>query len=97
MLKANRFLLMIVVVAIGLLLCFATGVTEKVDYSIIISENAKSSELYAAKVLSEYLSAISNETYPIIYDNEPFDGKGFYIGDTSAWDTSDILDRKSVV
>ena len=93
MLKANRFLLMIVVVAIGLLLCFATGVTEKVDYSIIISENAKSSELYAAKVLSEYLSAISNETYPIIYDNEPFDGKGFYIGDTSAWDTSDILGK----
>ena len=62
-------------------------------YAIVISADASDTEIYAAQVLSEYLSALDGEDYPIINDDESFGGFKFCVGATSVYDTFDITGK----
>ena len=73
--------------------CTTASKTNK-KYAIVIPVNASDAEGYAAQLLSEYLSAIDGkDDYPIIKDNQSFDGYRFCIGETSIYDTSDIAGK----
>lgn len=75
----------------GLLFCAPASATKiNQNYAIVISAEASDTEVYAAEVLQEYLSALDGGDYPIIYDNQQFEGFKFCIGVTSVYDTSDI-------
>ena len=63
------------------------------NYAVVISVHASDTEMYAAQVLSEYLSALDGNDYPIIKDNQTFDGFKFCVGATSVYDTSDMKDK----
>lgn len=63
------------------------------NYAIVVSADASDTEIYAAQVLSEYLSVLEGEEYPIITDKQPFEGYVFCIGATSFYDTSDMTDK----
>ena len=62
-------------------------------YAIVISADASNTEKYAAQVLSEHLSALDENNYPIINDDQTFEGFKFCVGVTSAYDTSDMTDK----
>ena len=62
-------------------------------YAVVISADASDTEEYAAQFLSEYLSALDGNYYPVIRDNQSFEGYKFCIGDTSFYDTSDMMDK----
>ena len=62
-------------------------------YAVVISADASDTEIYAAQILSEYLSALDGGNYPIINDVQAFDGFKFCVGATSAYDTSDIAGK----
>ena len=63
------------------------------EYAIVISADASATEVYAAQVLQEYLAAIEGDEYPIISDDQPYEGFKYCIGETSVYDTSDIADK----
>lgn len=81
---------MIIAVA-GILSCVDREVeADEEEYAIIISTYASNREIYAAETLQEYLYYLDGNEYPIIKDDQPFDGFKFCIGTTSVYDTSDI-------
>ena len=61
--------------------------------AIVISADASDPEIYAAQVLQEYLTALDGKECPIISDDQPFEGYKFCIGQTAAYDTSDITGK----
>lgn len=63
------------------------------EYAIVISTDASDTEVYAAQVLSHYLSALEGGDFPVISEDQSFDGYKFCIGATSVYDTSDITDK----
>ena len=77
------------------LILFSFAKASKTDpkYAIVISADASDTEIYAARVLSEYLSALDGNNYPIINDDQSFEGFRFCVGATSVYDTSDITDK----
>lgn len=94
--KSLRLISFYIIFAVVLALFFCAPATaSKIDqrYAIVVSADASDTELYAAQVLQESLSALDGDDYPIINDNQPFEGFRFCIGATSAHDTSDIADK----
>ena len=79
----------------SLLFSCAPAPVSKTDHNkaIVVSAAASDTEVYAAQVLQEYLSALDGDEYPIIKDNQPFEGFKYCIGATDVYDTSDIKDR----
>ena len=63
------------------------------EYAVVISADASDTEKYAAQILSEYLSALDGNNYPIVNDDQTFEGFKFCVGATSAYDTSDMTDK----
>ena len=72
---------------------FAEASNTDQTYAIVISADASDTEIYAAHVLSEYLSALDGNDYPIIHDDQVFNGFRFCVGATSAYDTSDVTGK----
>ena len=70
-----------------------TNKTTDQKHGIVISAQASARESYAAQVLSEHLSALDGEEYPIIRDDQAYEGFRFCVGATSLYDTSDITDK----
>lgn len=102
--KLSRFILlfMVITVCTALFSCASSPApdsgTENADYTdceyaIVISADASDTEVYAAQALQEYLSALDGAEYPIIDDDQPFDGFKFCIGATAVYDISDITDK----
>ena len=96
--KLTRFILLFMIGAACLILfscASAPAASSGTDheYAIVISAGASDTEVYAAQVLKEYLSALNGDEYPIITDDQPFEGFKFCVGATSAYDTGDIADR----
>ena len=88
-------LLLILCSVFFVLISCAPASASKADQesAIIISSNASDTEVYAAQVLQEYLSALDGDEYPIINDDQPFEGFKFCVGKTTAYDTADITDK----
>ncbi len=63
------------------------------DYAVVISADASAAEVYAAHLLSDYLSALDGTDYPVIHDDQSFTGFKFCVGTTSVYDTSDIAGK----
>ena len=59
-------------------------------YAVIVSAAPTETEITAADMLSQYLSKLLGEDCPCIDENQPFNGYGFYIGKTAAFDTSEV-------
>ena len=55
----------------------------KTDYTIVISENAKSSEVTAANELSKYLEQITGVCFPVVRDNMPETETEIVVGTTN--------------
>lgn len=92
--KLFRLILFFMICAVcSVLFSCASAPKIKREYAIVISADASDTEVYAAQVLQEYLSAFEGEEYPIMSDDQSFDGFKYCIGVTSAYDTSDIKDR----
>ena len=72
---------------------FATALKTEHDNAVVISADASDTEVYAARVLAEYLSALNGDDYPIIRDDRSIEGFKFCVGATSAYDTSDITGK----
>ena len=72
---------------------YAEAANTDQEYAVVISSDASDTEVYAAQVLSEYLSALDGSDYPVIRDDQAFSGFTFCVGATSAYDTSDITDK----
>ncbi|MCR5229195.1 MAG: DUF4838 domain-containing protein [Solobacterium sp.] len=68
---------------------------EERKYAVVVSADASAQENFAAEVLSEYLTYLDGNDYPIIRDNQPFAGFRFCIGATSVYDTSDIAGKSA--
>lgn len=94
--KLYRFFLLSLICSVFIVLLFsASASATKTDQNnaIVISADASDTEIYAAQVLQEYLSALDGGEYPIINDDQQFEGFEFCIGKTSAYDMTDISDR----
>ena len=79
--------------ALSVLFTFASASNKDQKYAIVISASASDTEIYAAQTLQEYLFALDGNEYPIMSDDQLFDGYKFCIGATSVYDTSDITDK----
>ena len=93
--KLSRLILLFLIIALSSV-SFSCATEAKTDYAakaIVISADASDTEVYAAQLLQEYLSAFEGDEYPIINDDQEFDGFKFCIGATSAYDTSGINDK----
>lgn len=93
--KLSRLILLFLIFALSSV-SFSCATEAKTDYAakaIVISSDASDTEVYAAQVLQEYLSALEGDEYPIINDDQSYKGFKFCIGDTSAYDTSGIKDK----
>ena len=64
------------------------------EFAIIVSASPSETEITAADMLANYLSTLLGKDCPRIDENQPFDGYGFYVGKTSAFDTTEV-DGKS--
>ena len=64
------------------------------EFAVIVSAAPSETEITAADMLAKYLSALLGKDCPRIDENSPFDGYGFYVGKTAAFDTSEA-DGKS--
>lgn len=94
--KLSRLIFFIIIsAAFSVLFSCAPASASKTDQknAIVISAEASDTEEYAAHVLQESLSALDGGDYPIINDNQSFEGFKYCIGKTSAYDTSDITDK----
>ena len=65
------------------------------EYAVVIPSEASETEVYAAQMLSEYLSALDGQQYPVISDERSFSGFRFCVGETSVYDTADIAGKPS--
>ena len=87
------FILFFICTILSILFSCAPASKIKQKSAIIISTNASDTEAFAAQALQEYLSALDGNSYPIIKDDQAFDGFKFCIGETSVYDTSDIVGK----
>ena len=92
--KLSRLIPIVVVcIVFSVVFFLATDSKTNYNYAIVISADASETEVYAAQMLSEYLYALDGDEYPIIKDDQPFDGFKFCIGETSVYDTSGITGK----
>ena len=92
---AIRVLLLTAVMAV-VLTCFSREAeADAEEYTIVVSTEASTTEMYAAETLQEYLYMLNNSVYEIITDDQPFDGFKFCVGSTSVYDISEDLSGKA--
>ena len=92
--KLSKLIPVLLICAACSVLCAFAAASDTVrKYAVVISAEATETEAYAAHVLSENLSALDGNEYPIISDDQTFDGFIFCVGATSAYDTSDITGK----
>lgn len=90
---SKRILLFLICTVLSVLFSCAKAPEIDSEYAIVISAYASDTEVYAAQLLQEYLSALDGKEYPVISDDQSFDGYMFCIGETSVYNTSDIAGR----
>ena len=90
--KLSWLILIFIMICAAFYMPFSCVPASETNYesAIVISVSATDSEIYAAQVLQEYLSALDGNNYPIIHDDQSFEGFKYCVGTTSAYDTSDI-------
>ena len=92
--KLSRLILLFLTFTVfSVLFSCAKAPDKESEYAVVISADASDTEVYAAQVLSEYLSALDGNDYPVINDNQSFNGFKFCVGSTSVYDTSDITGK----
>ncbi len=92
--KSSRLYFLTVIWAVlSAVFSLLTAPNTEQNYAVVISAHASDTEVYAAKVLSGYLSNLDGNDYPIISDDQSFSGFKFCIGATSAYDTTDMTDK----
>ncbi len=90
---SKRFLVFLICALCPVFFSSAEASNTAKNSAIVISADASDTERYAAQELSGYLSALDGNDYPIIPDDRPFAGFKFCIGETSAYDTSDMTGK----
>ena len=94
--KLSRLIILFIICAVfSVLISCAAAAKPDHEKAIVLSANASESEVYAARLLQDSLSSLDGDEYPIINDDQLFEGFKFCIGATSAYDTSGITEKSA--